>query len=108
MILGGAYSHNYVLAGYGQGCAKAAELYEPASGRVMEVYTTMPGLHLLPQISWTGVGTYKAGATYIYRGAVCLETQFYPDACHHPEFPSPVLRAKERYDHRTIYRFSCR
>lgn len=108
MILGGAYSHNYVLDDYGRGCAKAAELYEQKSGRVMEVFTTMPGLHLFTANRLDGVGTYKAGATYGYRGAVCLETQYYPDACHHPGFPSPVLRAGERYSHRTIYRFSSR
>ena len=108
MLLGGTYCHNYVLDGYGRGCAKAAELYEPSSGRVMEVFTTMPGLQLFTANGLNGVGTYKDGATYVYHGAVCLESQYFPDACHHPQFPSPVLRAGERYNHRTIYRFSAR
>lgn len=108
MILAGAYSHNYVLDNYGQGCVKAAELYEPVSGRLMEVFTTMPGMHLFTANRLDGIGTYKGGASYIRHGAVCLETQYYPDAVHHPAFPSPILRAGERYSHRTIYRFSSR
>lgn len=108
MILGNGYNHNYVIDGYGRGCVKAAELYEPESGRVMEVLTTMPGLQLFTAYRLDGMGTYKDGATYCYRGAVCLETQYHPDACHHPEFPSPVLRAGERYSHQTVYRFFSR
>jgi len=103
---GGGYNTNYIIGG--QGLRKAAELYEPTSGRLMEVMSTMPGLQLFTANRLNGTGTGKDGAVYDRWGAVCLETQYYPDACHHPRFPSPVLRAKERYSHRTVYRFSHR
>ena len=71
----------------------------------MELSTTLPGLQLYTA-NYLTERPGKDGAVYRERDGVCLETQFYPDAVHRPGFPSPVLRAGERYRHRSEYRFS--
>jgi len=96
----GGYDHNFCLCS-----AAAAELFSPESGIAMAVETTMPGL----QVYTAGFLTPrqgKAGAVYGRNHGVCLETQFWPDAVHHPHFPSPLLAAGEEYRHRTVYRFT--
>ena len=93
------YDHNFVLRS-----ADAARLYCPRSGIAMSVETTLPGL----QVYTAGFLTErlgKGGAAYGQHQGVCLETQFWPDAMHHNNFPSPVLRAGEVYRHKTVYRF---
>ena len=95
----GGYDHNFCLNG-----ADAAQLYCPESGICMNTETTLPGL----QVYTAGFLTErqgKDGAVYGKNHGVCLETQFWPDAVHHPHFPSPVLRAGEVYRHKTVYRF---
>lgn len=96
----GGYDHNFCLCG-----GEAARLYCPESGIAMDTETTLPGL----QVYTAGFLTERAGkvgAVYGKNHGVCLETQFWPDAVHHEEFPSPVLREGEVYRHRTVYRFS--
>ena len=93
------YDHNFVLRG-----TDAARLYCPRSGIAMTVETTLPGL----QVYTAGFLTErqgKGGAAYGRHHGVCLETQFWPDAMHHRNFPSSVLRAGEVYRHKTVYRF---
>ncbi len=108
----GGYDHNYVLsgnkgvlAGSNGEVRKIARVYDPQSGRVMEVATDQPGVQL-----YTGNGlrgqTGKAGATYSPRSALCLETQHFPDAPNQPSFPSTVLRPGETYRHTCTYSFS--
>ena len=95
------YDHNFVLDNSGA----AAVLYCGESGIEMTVDTTLPGL----QVYTAGFLTErkgKDGAIYGKNHGVCLETQFWPDAVHHENFPSPVLRAGEVYRHRTVYRFT--
>jgi aldose 1-epimerase len=77
------------------GEAAEATLYAPATGRLMRVSTSLPGMHL-----YTGNTLPKYPRT-----AVCLEPQFFPDAVHHPDFPSTVLRAGEIYAHEIVYAF---
>lgn len=103
--MGGGYDHNYVLKNGGS-LQKAAEVTSPASGRKMEVFTDCVGVQLYTGnfIEDTQIG--KDGKAYHARGGLCLETQFYPDAIHHENFPSPVLKAQEPYKTTTIYRFS--
>ena len=101
----GGYNTNYAIEGHG--LRKMATLYEPESGRMMDVSSTMPGLQLFTANRLDGTGHGKDGARYDRWCAVCLETQYYPDACHHPQFVSPVLRAGEQYHHQTVYHFSC-
>ncbi len=103
---GGGYDHNWVLTP-GEGCRFAAELYEPVSGRRMEVSTTQPGLQFYGGQSLAG-RRGKGGMLYESRGGLCLETQHFPDSPNHAQFPSTVLRPGEKYRHRSVYRFSVR
>ncbi len=107
LTFGGGYDHNYVLGNVGE-LVLAAKLSEPDSGRVMEVYTTEPGLQVYTANSLTGKGTDigKGGKAYGPRSAVCLETQHFPDSPHHPNFPTTTLNPGEEYQSTTLYKFS--
>ncbi len=70
----------------------------------MEVYTDLPGVQMYTA-NFLDHEPGKDGAVYEKRSAVCLETQYYPDAIHHDNFPSPVCRKGMKYDSRTAYRF---
>ncbi|MCB2290559.1 galactose mutarotase [Clostridium sp. CS001] len=97
---GFGYDHNFVLKVSGKIPEKFAELYEERNGRLMEAYTTMPGVQLYS-------GNYlESSRAYTNRSGVCLETQYFPSSMNHINFPSPILKAKEQYKHRTIYKFS--
>ena len=99
------YDHNFVLdAGASSKPALAAILTHPDSGRRMEVWTTEPGLQFYSGNFLKGQ-TGKKGLTYPQRSALCLETQAFPDAVHHPSFPNTILRPGETYRQKTIYRF---
>jgi aldose 1-epimerase len=103
---GNGYDHNWALDGTGGRLALAASVREPASGRVLEVLTTEPGLQFYSGNFLDGKITGKSGAPYVFRGAFCLETQHFPDAVHQPAFPDTVLRPGQTYRSTTIYRFS--
>lgn len=98
----GGYDHNYALNG-GEWCAEA---YSPATGILMKVTTTLPGMQFYASCNLGPIENAKGGAAYGRYGAVCFETQFYPDAPNHPDFPSAVLRTGESYEQRTTYSFS--
>ena len=101
------YDHNFVVNRSGEGEVKAAEVFDPRSGRVLEVFTTAPGVQLYLANHLSGkVG--KSGHVYEQYGAFCLETQHYPDSPNKPEFPSALLRPGETYKSRTVYAFSVR
>lgn len=101
------YDHNYVLAGDGKELVLAAEVKEPVSGRHMQVYTNTPGMQLYTAnfLEQEEGLTFKDGASYGQYDAVCLETQFYPNACNIKEFPSDIFKVGEKYDSTTIYKF---
>jgi aldose 1-epimerase len=105
---GKGYDHNWVLNVSGKTPEKAAELYDSGSGRAMEVYTTMPGLQFYSGNFLGGSLPGKENAIYNIREGLCLETQYFPNAMKHLEFPSPVLKAGREYKHATIYKFSVR
>ncbi|MDP4087733.1 MAG: aldose epimerase family protein [Bacillota bacterium] len=105
---GGGYDHNWILNVSGKAPEKAAEVYDEKSGRVMEVYTTKPGVQLYTANFLNGRPVGKGGAAYGKRSALCLETQFFPNSIKHKHFSSPILRAGEEYKHTTIYKFSVR
>jgi len=106
---GGGYDHNFVLdREAAPGLAQAARVYEPTSGRVMEVSTTEPGVQFYSGNFLDGSITGKGGHVYEHRTGLCLETQAYPDSPNHPEFPSTILRPGEEYSSRTVYTFSVR
>jgi aldose 1-epimerase len=105
--LGGGYDHNFVLRrSVGPGESLAARVVEPASGRVLEVWTTEPGVQFYTGNFLDGKTVGKGGATYPKRSAFCLETQHFPDSPNQPKFPSVVLKPGERYHTITTYRFS--
>lgn len=104
----GGYDHNFVLDGFDGERKLAAEVYEPVSGRVMQVYTTEPGIQFYTGNFLNGELKGKRGTVYAQHGGFCLETQHYPDSIHHPHFPRAVLRPGEVYRSTTSYRFSIR
>ncbi|HOL83758.1 aldose epimerase family protein [Thermoclostridium caenicola] len=106
MRFGSGYDHNFVLDVSGKAPEKAAEVYDPKSGRVMEVYTTKPGVQFYTGNHLNETG--KGGAVYKKHGGLCLETQYFPNSMKHTHFPSPILRAGEIYHHITIYKFGAR
>lgn len=108
LSFGGGYDHNFVLKKSQGELILAARLSEPTTGRIMDVYTTEPGLQVYTANSLTGAGTDigKGGKSYGSRSAICLETQHFPDSPHHPAFPSTVLNPGEEYQSTTLYKFS--
>lgn len=102
--LGGGFDHNWVLNDAGR-LSKKILLSEPNSGRVMSVWTDMPGVQFYSgnMIDRTIPG--RLGLPYNRNGGLCLETQFPPDAVNRPDFPSPILRAGQKYDHQTVFEF---
>ena len=100
----GGYDHNWCLSA-GKGLRRVACLYEPDSGRKMEVYTDQSGIQFYSGNFFDGSYPGKEGRPIGYRCALALETQIWPDAIHHPLFPSPVLRPGETYSHTCIYQF---
>ena len=103
--LGGGYDHNFVVNRTGEGPSLAARVREPVSGRVMEVYTTEPGVQLYTGNFLDGTLTGKGARVYERRFGFCLETQHYPDSPNRPEFPSAILRPGETYESRTVFKF---
>lgn len=102
----GGYDHNYVLNGQTGKMKLAARVYEPTSGRVMEVETTEPGVQFYSSIGLDGSLKGKGGKVYNKYGALCLETQHYPDSPNHDNFPTTVLRPGEKYETITVHTFS--
>jgi aldose 1-epimerase len=107
LTFGKGYDHNWVLnATKAGGLALAASVYEPSSGRVMEILTTEPGLQFYSGNFLDGSITGKGGQVYNRRSGFCLETQHFPDSPNKPSFPSTVLRPGQRYRTTTVHRFS--
>ena len=104
---GNGYDHNFVLDGRMGVLRRVAEVYEPTTGRVMEVWTTEPGMQFYTGNYLDGTPG-KGGKPYPRRSAFCLETQHYPDSPNKPAFPSTVLRRGRRYSTTTVYKFSAR
>lgn len=104
----GGYDHNFVLNGNAGTLRLAARVTEPASGRQMEVWTTEPGIQFYTAIHLDGSIKGKRGAAYQKFGALCLETQHYPDSPNRPNFPSTILKPGEKFHSETSYRFSAK
>ena len=102
------YDHNYVLRGHGKTPALGARVYEPGSGRVLEMFTTEPGVQLYTANFLDGSVKGKGGVAYRKHQGFCLEAQHFPDSINHANFPSTVLRPGEKYTQSTIYKFSAR
>jgi aldose 1-epimerase len=105
----GGYDHNWVLNKTGSTLEMIAELSDAGSGRSMEVWTTEPGLQFYSGNFLDGTLTNtKGGAKYIKHGALCLETQHFPDSPNQPSFPTTILKPGETYRHTTVYKFSAK
>ncbi len=103
MQFGRGYDHNWVLARSGPGLSLAADVYEPTSGRTLQVRTTEPGVQFYTGNFLDGTITGKNGRVYQQRSGFCLETQHFPDSPNQPTFPSTTLRPGETYRSRTVF-----
>ena len=104
---GAGYDHNWVLDRKSpEGLEIAASVWEPASGRFMEVWTDQPAIQFYGGNFFDGKTYGKYGKTLNYRESLALETQKYPDTPHHAHFPSTLLNPGEKYTHACEYRFS--
>lgn len=107
--LGKGYDHNLVIdRAKGNGLAKAAEVFDPSSGRELMIYTTEPGVQFYSGNYLDGTDHGKGGHIYAARSGFCLETQHFPDSPNHPAFPTTTLKAGQRYRSTTVLRFSAR
>lgn len=102
----GGYDHNFVLNDYDGSLKPALRLYEPSTGRILEVITTQPGMQFYSGNFLDGTLIGRNGVAYVKYAGLCLEPQHFPDAPHHPNFPSTVLRPGEEYKQTTVYRFT--
>jgi aldose 1-epimerase len=108
LVYGKGYDHNWVLntTRTGTDAPLAAEVYEPATGIVMKVYTDQPGIQFYSGNFMDGSDKGKYGEVHNFRTGIALETQHFPDSPNHPEFPSTELRPGETYTQNTVYEFS--
>ena len=104
----GGYDHNFVLNDWDGSLRSVASLYEPATGRLLEILTTQPGMQFYSGNFLDGSFVGKNGFVYERYTGLCLEPQHFPDAPNHPNFPSTVLRAGDEYKQTTVFRFSRR
>jgi aldose 1-epimerase len=104
----GGYDHNYVLRGGGKSLALAARVHEPKTGRVLEVLTTEPGVQFYTGNFLDGAHKGHGGVAYRKHYGFCLEAQHFPDAVHHANFPSVILRPGQTYRQTTVYKFSAK
>lgn len=100
----GGYDHNWVIDGWDGELRHCATVKAPESGRVMKVYTTLPGVQFYAG-NFIEEQTGKGGAAYGYRGGLCLETQYFPDSVNKPQFPAAIFGEGREYDSVTVYRF---
>lgn len=100
------YDHNFALDSGGKALTMAARVKEPKTGRVMEVWTTEPGIQLYCGNHLDGSLQGVGGVTYAQHTGLCLETQHFPDSINHPAFPSTILRPGETFRSTTIHKFA--
>jgi aldose 1-epimerase len=110
LSLAHGYDHNFVINRESQdkGLVLAASVYEPTTGRVLEVSTTQPAVQFYTGNFLDGSVTGKQGHVYKRRYGFCLETQHYPDSPNHPDFPTTILKPGETFRSKTVFKFSAR
>jgi aldose 1-epimerase len=106
LLFGRGYDHNFVLDREGDSLELAAQLTDRASGRVLSIHTTEPGIQFYSGNFLDGTLVGTSGRTYRQSDGLALETQHFPDSPNQPQFPSTVLRPGDVYDTTTIYQFS--
>jgi aldose 1-epimerase len=102
---GRGYDHNFVLVQGAPGLTHAAHVFEPTSGRTLDVYTDQPGVQFYTGNFLDGTVHGKKGRAYGFRFALCLETQHFPDSPNEPAFPSTILRPGQEFSSRTVFAF---
>jgi aldose 1-epimerase len=107
LIFTGGYDHNFVVDGNNGELKLAARLYDPASGRVLTVATTEPGIQFYSGNFLDGTYTGRHGSGYTRHKGLCLETQHFPDSPNHPRFPTTSLKPGETMHSTTIFTFDC-
>jgi aldose 1-epimerase len=100
------YDDNFALRNQTGELALAASVFEPLSGRILEVFTTEPGVQLYTANWFDGSMKGKCGKLHTNHTAFCLETQHYPDSMNHPEFPDVILRPGKEFYSKTVWKFS--
>jgi aldose 1-epimerase len=108
LVLAHGYDHNFVINREGGGLVLAARVYEPTTGRTLEVSTTQPGVQFYTGNFLDGTITGKQGHVYKKHYGFCLETQHFPDSPNHPSFPSTILRPGETFHQKTVFKFSAK
>jgi len=108
LVLAHGYDHNFVINRQGPGLTLAARVYEPTTGRVLEVTTTQPGIQFYSGNFLDGSVTGKSGHVYKRRYGFCLETQHFPDSPNHPEFPTTILKPGQKFHQQTVFTFSAK
>jgi aldose 1-epimerase len=103
---GSGYDHNWVINKPAGELGLMARAFEPTSGRVLEIYSTAPGLQFYTGNYITPTPPGKGGRGYQKNEAFCLEPHNFPDSPNHPDFPTTTLRAGQTYKHSIVYRFS--
>ncbi len=108
MKLAGGYDHNFCIDGYDGKLRQCATVWAAKSGRVMKVYTDLPGVQFYAG-NFITPEDGKTGYHYEKRSGLCLETQYYPDTIHHDNFPSCIFGGEDEdarvYDTVTVYAF---
>ncbi|MCX6307058.1 MAG: galactose mutarotase [Bacteroidetes bacterium] len=102
----GGYDHNYVLKKKAGELTMAAQLYDPRTGRQVEILTTQPGIQFYSGNFLDGTIRGKGGKIYRKHYGLCLETQHFPDSPNQPAFPNTVLKPGVKFSETTVYRFS--
>lgn len=102
------YDHNFIVRSGQKAPALAGRVYEPTTGREMEMYTTEPGVQFYTGNFLDGTLKGKGGTAYRKHQGFCLEAQHFPDSVNHPNFPSTILRPGSTYTQTTIYKFTTR
>jgi aldose 1-epimerase len=103
---GHGYDHNWVLNKSDTSLTSAAKVVEPTTGRVMEVFTTEPGVQFYVGNFLDGNDVGKGGKAYQRRNGFCLETQHFPDSPNHPNFPTTELKPGKEFRSTTVFKFS--
>ena len=106
LINANGYDHNWIIDDYTGSLKKAAEVADDNSGRVLEVFTTKPGIQFYTGNFLNENEIGKGGVKYRSRQGLCLETQYFPDSLNHKGFSNVILKAGEEYNHTTIYKVS--
>lgn len=104
--IGGGYDHNWVLNGKLGELHPAARVYDPATGRILTVTTTEPGVQFYSGNSIPGLFTGKGGVVYLKNAGFCLETQHFPDSPNEPSFPSTELKPGQTLHSTTVFTFT--